>query len=103
MGFGDLVNGINVWPISEGDFAAVGVADELADDALEDAFLVGHQGGLERGQIADLAAVGQFHGVFDRDFGKFDFLGERGSIRLDRKFYDMAILTALAPHRVVEF
>ena len=41
-GFGGLVNGIDVWPISERDFATVGVADEFADDAVEDLFLVGH-------------------------------------------------------------
>lgn len=42
MGFGDLVNGINVWPISEGDFAAMSVTDKFANDALENEFLIGH-------------------------------------------------------------
>ena len=42
MGFGDLVNGINVWPISECDFAAMSVTDKFANDALENEFLIGH-------------------------------------------------------------
>jgi hypothetical protein len=42
MGFGDLVNGINVWPISEGGFAAMSVTDKFANDALENEFLIGH-------------------------------------------------------------
>ena len=42
MGFGDLVNGINVWPISECDFAAMSVTDKFANDAFENGFLIGH-------------------------------------------------------------
>ena len=41
-GFGGLVNGINIRTISEGGFAAMGVADEFSNDALEDLFLIGH-------------------------------------------------------------
>ena len=103
MGFGDLVNGINVWPISEGDFAAVGVADEFADDALENALPVSHEGGLERGQIADLPTVGQFHGGLNGNRGELDFLLEGGWPVPGIDFLHVAILVPLTPNRVVIF
>ena len=100
---GRLEHGLDMRTIGAGHFAAVGVADELADDALVDAFAIGHQRRLERGQVAHFTAIGQFHGGLDRDFGEFDFLGERGSIRLDRELFHVAVFAALAPDRVVEF
>ncbi len=54
---GGLEHSINVRAISSGHFATMGVADEFANDALKDAFLVGHQRGFERRQVAHLAAV----------------------------------------------
>ena len=54
---GSLKNSVDIRAIGAGDFTAMGVADEFTNDALEDAFLVGHQGGFARGQVAHLAAV----------------------------------------------
>ena len=81
----------------------MGVADEFAQDALEDAFLVRHQGGLERGQVAHLAAVREFHGGLDRDLGEFEFLCEGGSLPLDRELFHVAILAPFATNRIVIF
>ena len=61
-----LEDGVDMRTVGPGDFATMGVADEFPDDALEDAFLVGHQGGLERGQVAHLTAIGKFHGGINR-------------------------------------
>jgi len=96
-------NSIDMRSVGAGNFAAMGVADEFPDDTLEDAFLVGHQDGLERGQVAHLAAVREFHGGLDRDLGEFDFLCERGSVPLDRELFNVAILRPLATNRVIKF
>ena len=79
------------------------VADKLADDALEDLFLVGHQGDLERRQIVNLASVGQFHSASDRGRGECELLLERGSLPINREFFHVAILDPFAPNRVVVF
>ena len=39
---GRLKNSVDIRPIGTCNLAAMGVADEFTDDALEDTFLVGH-------------------------------------------------------------
>ena len=41
-----LVDLFDMGPVGQGHFTAMGVADEFAEDALEDALLVSHEGGL---------------------------------------------------------
>lgn len=98
-----LEDGVDMRAVGPGDFATMGIADEFPDDALEDAFLVGHQSGLECGQVAHLTAARKFHGGLNRDRGEFEFLCEGGSLQLGREFFHVAILAPLAPHRVVVF
>ena len=98
-----LKNSVDIRAIGTGNFTAMGVADEFTNDTLEDTFLVSHEGGLERGQIAHLTTIGQFHGGLNRDLGEFEFLCEGGSLPLDRELYNMAILAALASDRIIEF
>ena len=45
---GRFENRINVRAVSPSNFSTMGIADEFADDALKDAFLVSHQCSLER-------------------------------------------------------
>ena len=44
-----LQDSVDIGAIGQSDFTTMGVAEEFADDALNDAFLVGHEGGLECG------------------------------------------------------
>ena len=55
---GSLKNSVDIRAIGAGDFTAMGVADEFTNDALEDAFLVSHEGCLECGQVAYFTAIG---------------------------------------------
>ena len=53
-----LVDCIEVGAVGQSDLTTMGVADEFAQDAIEDAFLVGHESGHQGGQVAHLTAVG---------------------------------------------
>ena len=98
-----LEDGVDMRTVSPGDFATMRVADEFPDDALENAFPVGHQGGLERRQVAHLTTIGKFHGSINRYLCEMDFFCERRSLSLDREFFHVTILTPFASNRVVVF
>ena len=53
-----LKNSVDIRPIGTCNLAAMGVADEFTNDTLDDAFLVSHEGCLERGQVAHFTAIG---------------------------------------------
>ena len=95
LSLSSLKNSVDVRSVGAGNFVAVSVADEFSNDALEDGFLVGHQDGLESGQIAHLASIGQFHGGLNRDPGEFDFLGVDD--------FNVAVLGSLAANGIVVF
>ena len=100
---GSLKNSVDIRAIGAGDFTAMGVADEFADYALENAFLVGHEGGLERGQVPHFMPIGEFHGSLNRYLGEIEFLCKGCSLPLDRELFNVAILAALASDRIIEF
>ena len=83
----------------------MGVADELPDDALEEAFPVGHEGGLERGKVTHLTAARQFHGV--ASIGTLVNLSFLVNSRFPPcsagNLFHVAILAPLAADRVVVF